>query len=84
MQVDVQIGKTYRHFNGNYYRVLMIANDSETPKGEKINEVVVYEELHGNHRIWTRHIDLFTAKVDKDMYPDVNQDYRFQLVEDYD
>jgi hypothetical protein len=62
----------------------MIANDSETPKGEKIKEIVVYEELHGNHRIWTRHIDLFTSKVDKDMYPDANQEYRFQLVEDYD
>lgn len=82
--MDVQVGKTYRHFKGNYYRVLLIAADSETPIGEKIREMVVYESLYGNHRIWVRPIDLFISKVDKDLYPDADQEYRFQLVEDYD
>ena len=82
--MDVQVGKTYRHFKADYYRVLMIALDSETPMGEPLREVVVYEALYGNHRIWVRPLELFTSKVDKDIYPDADQEYRFQLIEDYD
>lgn len=82
--VEVIVGKTYRHFSGNYYRVLFIANDSLTPIGDPLDEVVVYEELFGKHRIWTRPYNLFCDKVDKDNYPDADQEYRFELVEDYD
>lgn len=82
--LEVIVGKAYRHFLGKYYRVLFIASDSLTPLGEPLNEIVVYEELFGKHRIWTRPIELFCEKVDKDIYPDADQDYRFKLVEDYD
>lgn len=82
--MEVIVGKVYRHFLGKYFRVLFIACDSTTPKGEPLNEVVVYEQLDGIHRIWTRPIELFCEKVDKDIYPDIIQEYRFKLVEDYD
>ncbi len=82
--MEVIIGKVYRHFSGKYYRVLFIANDSTTPKGESLKEIVVYEELDGKHRIWTRPIEMFCEKVDKDLYPNETQEYRFKLVEDYD
>ena len=82
--MEVIVGQVYRHFLGKYYRVLFIASDSTTPKGESLKEVVVYEELDGKHRIWTRPIELFTEKVDKDIYPDCVQEYRFKLIEDYD
>ena len=82
--MEIIIGKVYRHFLGKYYRVLFIANDSTTPVGESLKEVVVYEELEGRRRIWTRPIDLFCEKVDKDLYPDADQEYRFKLIEDYD
>ena len=82
--MEVIVGKVYRHFLGKYFRVLFIACDSTTPKGEPLNEVVVYEQLDGIHRIWTRPIELFCEKVDKDIYPDVIQEYRFKLIEDYD
>ena len=82
--MEVIVGKVYRHFLGKYFRVLFIACDSTTPKGEPLNEVVVYEQLDGIHRIWTRPIELFCEKVGKDIYPDIIQEYRFKLIEDYD
>ena len=40
MDREVQVGKIYRHFKGNYYRVILIAKHTET--GEKM---VVYQAL---------------------------------------
>ncbi len=71
----VMVGKTYRHFKGKDYKVLLIAIDSETNE-----EVVVYEALYGKHLIWTRPYDMFNSKVDKEKYPDETQEYRFELV----
>ncbi len=71
----IMVGKTYRHFKGKEYKVLCIATDSETNE-----EVVVYEALYGKHIIWTRPYDMFNSLVDKEKYPDCNQEYRFELV----
>ena len=84
MSVEVIVGKTYKHFKGEYYRVLCIASDSMTPPGEPLREVVIYESLYGRHKFWSRPYDLFIERVDKDMYPDCDQEYRFQLVDDYE
>ena len=75
MERVIIVGKTYRHFKGNYYKVLCIATDSETNE-----EVVVYEALYDEHRIWTRPYDMFNSLVDKEKYPDCSQKYRFELV----
>ena len=63
--VEVIVGKTYKHFKGEYYRVLCIANDSMTPPGEPLREVVIYESLYGSHKFWSRPYELFIEKVDK-------------------
>ncbi|MDD3453214.1 MAG: DUF1653 domain-containing protein [Bacilli bacterium] len=75
------VGKTYKHFKGQKYKVLCIAKDSES-EGNDLKEVVVYEALYGKHLIWTRPYDMFNSKVDKNLYPDVDQEYRFELVND--
>ncbi len=75
MERVILVGKTYRHFKGQLYKVLCIATDSETNE-----EVVVYEALYGKHLIWTRPYDMFNSKVDKEKYPDETQEYRFELV----
>lgn len=72
----VIIGKTYHHFKGKDYKVLLIATDSETN-----SEVVVYEALYGKHLIWTRPYDMFNSKVDHEKYPNIKQEYRFELVD---
>ena len=43
MDREVQVGKIYRHFKGNYYRVILIAKHTET--GEKM---VIYQALYSN------------------------------------
>ena len=76
MQRVITIGKTYKHFKGKEYKVLMIARDSETLK-----DIVIYEGLYGNHIIWAREYDMFNSLVDHEKYPDVKQKYRFELQE---
>lgn len=74
----VTIGKIYKHFKGKEYKVLLIARDSET--GE---DIVIYEALYGSHIIWARPYNMFTSKVDREKYPDCEQEYRFELKNDY-
>ncbi len=51
----------YRHFKGNYYRVLSIARHSETTE-----PMVVYQALYGNSGIWVRPADMWNETVERD------------------
>ena len=72
----VEVGKRYRHFKGTTHRVLAIAKHSET-----LEELVIYNHEDTNE-IWARPIDLFVSKVDYNKYPDIKQEYRFQLIDE--
>lgn len=76
MERIITVGKTYKHFKGNDYRVLMIVRDSET-----LEDIVIYESLYGDHIIWARPYDKFNSKVDKEKYPNVIQEYRFEQID---
>ena len=76
MERKIEIGKVYRHFKGNLYKVIDIANDSESE-----DKIVVYEALYGEHIHWARPYDMFNSFVDKEKYPDVDQKYRFEEVD---
>lgn len=73
---DVHPGSIYKHFKGHLVKVLAVSRGTEY--GET---VVVYEHMH-DHTIWHRPAEMFTSKVDKEKYPDVEQEYRFQLVKE--
>lgn len=68
-------GTLVRHFKGGMYLVVN-ANvyDSETKE-----QMVVYTNLY-NGLWWVRPYDMFMSKVDKEKYPDVEQEYRFEIV----
>ena len=66
----------YRHFKGNLYQIVAIAAHSET-----MEEMVVYQELFGQHKTYVRPLDMFMSRVDRLKYPEVSQEYRFQKLE---
>ena len=71
---ELKINRVYRHFKGDYYIVVDIANHSET--GE---QYVLYRKLYGDGSLWIRPINMFLSEVDHDKYPNVEQKYRFEL-----
>ena len=78
---EIEIGKTYRHFKGNLYRVIDIVYDSESNNDEQLKKVVIYEALYGEHLKWARPYEMFASRVDHDKYPDVKQAYRFEKID---
>ena len=51
----------YRHFKGNLYRLLHVANHSET-----LEEMVVYQALYGEGKIWVRPLSMWNETVERD------------------
>lgn len=77
---QVEIGKVYRHFKGNYYFVENIAYDSESQE-----RIVVYKPLYNredNRYIWVRPEKMFLEKIPERPDNTTGQKYRFELVKD--
>ena len=51
----------YRHFKGNEYEVLGVANHSET-----LEEMVVYRALYGEQGLWVRPLSMWLETVERD------------------
>lgn len=69
-------GDIYKHFKGNLYEVIAIAMHTETEE-----RMVVYKEVDGE-KTYVRPYEMFVSKVDKEKYPDVLQEYRFEFQKD--
>ena len=72
--MNIKINGIYKHFKGDYYLVTDVAIHSETEE-----KMVVYRGLYEDTQLYVRPMDMFISKVDKEKYPDVEQEYRFQL-----
>ena len=69
------VGKRYRHFKGNFYIVDGLALHSETEE-----PYVVYHREGHDGELWIRPLNMFLSPVDKAKYPDVQQEFRFEVV----
>lgn len=79
MRKNPQAGEIYRHFKGNLYRIITLAVHSET------NEtMVVYQALYGDYGAYVRELSMFMSETDKEKYPQVQQQYRFEKIPQID
>lgn len=74
VQMEIIVGRIYKHFKGDYYLVEDVVIHSETKE-----RMVLYRALYGNGLRYVRPYDMFKEKVDKVKYPNVKQEYRFEL-----
>ncbi|MBO7446905.1 DUF1653 domain-containing protein [bacterium] len=69
------IGRTFRHFKGNRYRLEGFAKDSETTE-----EMVIYRQLYGEGSLWVRPAKMFFETIERDG----KMIKRFELLEEKD
>lgn len=74
--MDIIKNRVYKHFKGDYYLVLDTVINSET-----MEEMVLYQSLYGDGKKYVRPKEMFLSKVDKEKYPNVEQEYRFEIQE---
>lgn len=75
--MEILKNRIYKHFKGDYYYIVEdIVIHSETKE-----LMVLYRALYGKGLRYVRPYEMFKEKVDKVKYPNVKQEYRFELQE---
>lgn len=78
--MEIQVGKVYRHFKGNYYYIQEVALDSENKE-----RMVIYRPLYERQdsKVWVRPEKMFFEEVPEGRKDNLTgQKLRFELCED--
>ena len=67
---EITIGKTYKHYKGNVYKIINFAKHSET-----VEDMIVYQSVK-NGDIWVRPKNMWNNVVDE------KGTLRFTIIED--
>jgi len=68
-------GTTFRHFEGNLYELLYIAEHTETNE-----QYVVYKALYGIRKIHIKPYDMFNETIPEGKENPMNQLHRYESV----
>ena len=75
MRQNPQAGQIYLHFKNKKYKIITLAEHTESGI-----QLVIYQAMYGEQKIYARPLDMFMSEVDHLKYPNVSQQYRFQLI----
>lgn len=82
---DIRVGDIVQHFKREWvskdtseylYKVLAFAQHTETEEN-----LVIYQGLYSPFKICARPYGMFMSEVDREKYPDIKQQYRFEKVQ---
>lgn len=73
---EIKAGMKVRHFKGYISEVLAVAMHTETQE-----DLVIYRHI-GEEKVYARPLEMFNSRVDREKYPNVEQEYRFEIIEE--